>query len=256
MHVKLELIADGVAHISLSNPKMNVLSNQVKSEIKNVFSQVSLDDRVRVVIFTAENGHFCCGADLKEFPARIENKLAAQVWDEGHAMLQAILNTPQPTIACIHGNALGAGAELGVAFDFRIFADNAKFGFPEVTRGIIPGNGGLERLIDLIGAVNAMELIVTGKVINADEIKEISIATEVVPLEELYQTAEKLAQQLACSPYSAVRAAKKAVNHYVASRNNFDPIGRELFHQVHETEDAREAVLAFIEKRQPVFKHR
>lgn len=256
MYVKIESIRDGIAKISLCNPNMNLLSNLVKREMQELFSQVARNPDVRVVIFTTEGSHFCCGADLKEFPERIEKKAARQVWEEGHAMLQAILNTPQPTIACIQGNALGGGAELAAAFDFRIFAEHAKIGLPEVTRGVIPGNGGLERWIDIAGAGNAMKLIVTGNVIDAAEAKEMGIATEVVPAEHLYAKAEELAEQIASLPAVAVQTAKRAVNQYLVAKNDFNPIGRELFHQVHETEDVREGVQAFIEKRKPVFKHR
>ncbi|BCJ85627.1 enoyl-CoA hydratase/isomerase family protein [Effusibacillus dendaii] len=256
MYVKIESNRDGIAKISLSNPNMNLLSNQVKREIHDVFSQISQASDVRVVIFAAEGSHFCCGADLKEFPERIEKKAARQVWDEGHAMLQAILNTPQPTIACIQGNALGGGAELAAAFDFRIFADQAKIGLPEVTRGVIPGNGGLERWIDIAGAGYAMKLLLTGSVIEAVEAKEMGIATEVVAAEHLYEKAAELAKQIASLPAVAVQTAKRAVHQYLVAKNDFNSIGRELFYQVHETEDVREGVQAFIEKRKPVFKHR
>jgi enoyl-CoA hydratase/carnithine racemase len=255
MFVKIESAEDGISKISLSNPNMNVLSNQVKKEIKDAFTQVSQDQKVRVVIFETEGSHFCCGADLKEFPERIANKTATKVWDEGHDMLQAILYTPQPTIARIQGNALGGGAELALAFDLRIFANNAKFGLPEVSRGVFPGNGGLERLVDIVGLGNAMNLIVTGSMIGADEAKGMGIATQVVSPEELTSSGDELAKHLAALPSIAVKAAKRAVNEYHAAKKDFNRIGRELFHHVHETEDVREGVQAFFEKRKPVFKH-
>jgi enoyl-CoA hydratase/carnithine racemase len=255
MFVKIESIAEGISKITFSNASMNVLSNQVKKEIKDTFTQVSQDQQVRVIIFETEGSHFCCGADLKEFPERIANQAAKKVWDEGHDMLHAILNTPQPTIACIQGNALGGGAELALAFDLRIFASNAKFGLPEVSRGVFPGNGGLERLVDLAGLGNAMNLIVTGGLIEAYEAKEMGIATKVVAPEELTSASDDLAKHLAALSSIAVKAAKRAVNEYQAVKKDFNPIGRELFHQVHETEDVREGVQAFIEKRKPVFKH-
>jgi enoyl-CoA hydratase/carnithine racemase len=256
MFVNIESIADGVVQISLSNPTMNLLSNQVKREIRDSFTRVSLDRQTRVILFEAEGSHFCCGADLKEFPERIEQKAAKAVWDEGHAMLQSIGDAPQPTIACIHGNALGGGGELALAFDFRLFADNAQIGFPEVTRGLIPGNGGLERLVDLAGAGNAMKLMATGCAISADEAKQMGLATKVVSPAGLHAAAKELALQLASLPGAAVQAVKRAVNQYHASKLDFNPIGRELFFQMHETEDVKEAVQAFIQKRKPVFRHR
>lgn len=256
MYVQIKSVADGIADISLSNPKMNVLSNQVKRELKDVFSRISQDSNIRVIVFATEGPHFCCGADLKEFPERIENKGAGKAWDEGHLMLRSILNAPQPTIACIQGNALGGGAELAMAFDFRIFAENARIGFPEVTRGVFPGNGGLERTIDIAGAGNAMKLMVTGGVIQAEEAKSMGLATEIVSAEQLAKAAEELAKRLASLPAAAVQAAKRAVNQYLSSKNDFEAIGRGLFQQVHETSDVREGVNAFFEKRKPVFKHR
>ncbi|MGF9713826.1 enoyl-CoA hydratase/isomerase family protein [Paenibacillus naphthalenovorans] len=256
MYVQIKSVADGIARISLSNPKMNVLSNQVKRELKDVFSRVSQDSNVRVIVFAAEGPHFCCGADMKEFPERIENKASGKAWDEGHLMLRSILNAPQPTIACIQGNALGGGAELAVAFDFRIFAENAQIGFPEVTRGVFPGNGGLERMIDIAGSGHAMKLMVTGSVIQAAEAKSMGMATEIVPAERLAEAVEELAQRLASLPAAAVQAAKRAVNMYLGSKHDFDAFGRGLFQQVHETDDVREGVNAFFEKRKPVFKHR
>lgn len=256
MFVTIASLADGIAKVTLANPKMNVLSNRVKKEIKDAFSVISQDTNVRVVLLVAEGAHFCCGADLKEFPERIATKAAREVWDEGHAMLQSILNTPQPTIACIQGNALGGGAELAVAFDFRMFAETARLGFPEVTRGVFPGNGGLERTIELVGAGKAMQLMMTGRVMAASEAKDIGLATEVVPGEHLHAAAQQLAKELASLPAQAVQAVKKAVIQNGLSRADFHAAGRELFDQVHETEDVREGVQAFMEKRKPVFKHR
>ncbi len=256
MFVKTETVADGITKVTLANPQLNLLSNQVKKELKDTFSLIAQDSSVRVVVFETEGPHFCCGADLKEFPARIETKAARIVWDEGHAMLQSILHTPQPTIACIQGKTLGGGAELAAAFDFRIFADNVQIGFPEVFRGVFPGNGGLERTIDIAGAGKAMQLMMTGSVISAAEAKRIGMASEVVPPARLYSTAHELAAELTSLPAAAVQAVKQAVIQYGLSKHDFNRIGRELFYQVHETEDVREGVQAFMDKRKPVYKHR
>jgi enoyl-CoA hydratase/carnithine racemase len=256
MFVRTETIDEGITKIVLANPKMNLLSNQVKRELKDTFTSVSHDVQVRVILFESEGPHFCCGADLKEFPERIENKTAGDVWDQGHAMLHAIVHAPQPTVACIQGNALGGGAELAVAFDFRMFADDAQIGFPEVGRGIFPGNGGLERTIDITGVGNAMKLMLTGNVIPASEALSLGLATGVLPSSLLHSNAYKLANQLAALPAAAIQAVKQAVIRYSNSRNDFSAAGRELFRQVHETEDVKEGVRAFIEKRKPVFKHR
>ncbi|WP_052947847.1 enoyl-CoA hydratase/isomerase family protein [Aneurinibacillus tyrosinisolvens] len=187
-------IHNGIANVILDYPPLNILSEKVKEEITQTFQNLAEDRTVRVILFHSGGDHFCCGANLKEFPDRIRNKTAREVWVRGHAMLASIINLPQPTIAYVTGNALGGGAELASAFDIRVFASTARVGYPEVLRGVFPGNGGLERLISLVGEGHAMRLVLTGKPITAEEAYKIGLASEVVSEREGKEYTEELAR--------------------------------------------------------------
>jgi enoyl-CoA hydratase/carnithine racemase len=194
-------VNNGIARVQLDNPPYNLLSNQVKKELKETFSEIGEMEEVRVVLFGSVGKHFCCGADLKEFPDRIKNKQAGDVWIQGHERLDTIINVPQPTICYVTGNALGGGAELASAFDIRIFSEDVKIGYPEVKRGVFPGTGGLERLIDLVGEAQAMSLLLTGDTFNASEAFRLGLATKVVPTDAKGE-AENMAELLSEYPGS------------------------------------------------------
>ncbi|WP_134703983.1 enoyl-CoA hydratase/isomerase family protein [Ammoniphilus sp. YIM 78166] len=254
MNMKVS-IESGIAKVTLNHPPMNLLAEKVKEEIAQLFRRIAEDEKVRVILFFAQGDHFCCGANLKEFPERIQNKKAREVWDRGHDMLSSILNAPQPTIACIEGSALGGGAELASAFDLRIFESHAQVGYPEVARGVFPGNGGLERLISLVGETHAMRLALTGKKISAEEALRIGLASGVAASGKGRRHCEELANTLSHLPGTAVRTIKQAIRAYVKDPQSFGDKGKEMFYHVHETHDVREAVQAFLEKRKPVFTH-
>ncbi|GAB7389091.1 enoyl-CoA hydratase [Bacillaceae bacterium] len=254
MKVKVSM-QQGVAKVLLDNPPLNLLSDKVKSDITRTFRQLAKEPSARVILFQSEGEHFCCGADLKEFPERIRNKTAGEVWTRGHEMLASIMEAPQPTIAFITGNALGGGAELASAFDLRIVAPNARIGYPEVLRGVFPGNGGLERLVTLVGEGHAMRLVLTGKPITAEEACRIGLATEMAAEGDGRKYAEDMADYLATLPGTALKAIKRSIRMYADNPSAFFEKGRALFCQVHETKDVQEAVAAFFEKRKPQFTH-
>ncbi|MCM3726537.1 enoyl-CoA hydratase/isomerase family protein [Neobacillus cucumis] len=249
-------VQNGIAKVILDHPPLNILSEKVKEELTNTFRIITDYSGVRVLLFVAKGDHFCCGANLKEFPDRIANKSAGEVWTRGHEMLAEVMNAPQPTIAYIQGNALGGGAELASAFDIRIFSSTAQIGYPEVLRGVFPGNGGLERLISLVGPAKAMNLVLTGKPISAERALQLGIASEIVESSDGVKKAEELAQYLANLPGVALKAIKKAINLYAADSSTFMDKGKELFYMLHETEDVKEAVNAFLEKRKASFLHK
>jgi enoyl-CoA hydratase/carnithine racemase len=249
-------IHGGIAEVCLDHPPFNILSEQVKEEITETFKRIGNDPSVRVIFFHTYGEHFCSGANLKEFPERIQNKTADKVWVRGHKMLASILNAPQPTVAYIQGKALGGGAELASAFDIRIFSSEARVGYPEILRGVFPGNGGLERLVSIVGQSEAMKLVLTGKPMTADAALRCGLASEVVSDVEGLSYAEELAQYMADLPGTALQTIKKAINMYEANPASFLDKGKDLFCLVHETQDVKEAVSAFIEKRRPSFIHK
>jgi enoyl-CoA hydratase/carnithine racemase len=247
---------NGLAKVLLDHPPLNLLSDRVKEELTEVFKRIGIDPSVRVILFYTAGEHFCCGANLKEFPKRIQNKTAREVWLRGHEMLATIMNLPQPTVAYIKGKALGGGAELASAFDIRIFSPSAQIGYPEVFRGVFPGNGGLERLITLVGECFAMKLALTGKSIDSDYALRCGLASEVVSnVDDGLQYTEELANDLANLPGVALKVIKQAIKSIASNPKSFMDEGKELFYQVHESQDVKEAIAAFLEKRNPLFLH-
>ncbi|MET1031556.1 enoyl-CoA hydratase/isomerase family protein [Domibacillus tundrae] len=254
MNVTLS-IDGGIAHVLLDNPPLNFLSNAVKRDIKETFQSLVGSENVRVILFETAGEHFCCGADLKEFPDRIKQNKAKDAWIEGHEMLQSIMDVPQPTIVCVKGNALGAGAELASAFDIRLFAHNVSFGYPEVSRAVFPGNGGLERFMQLSGEANAAFLFLTGERIPASEALRIGMANKVVETEQLEHEGKKIAQLLASYSNVTIQTIKRVIQD-CRKEEQFFRKGMNDFASLHETEDVKESITAFFEKRKPVYQHK
>jgi len=248
-------INKGIAYIKLENPPLNLLSNRVKQDIKSTFQSLGVDKNVRVILFEAEGGNFSGGADLKEFNNRLKDKKAKDAWIDGHEMLLSIMRIPQPSIVCVKGNALGGGAELVSAFDIRLFAENVSYGFPEVSRAVFPGNGGFERIFQLIGEANIPYLMLTGEKINTEDCLRLGIANKMVKEKVLELEGRKIAQLLASYSYPTIKTIKKSINNYKKG-DSFLQIGMYDFISLHETEDIKESVNAFFEKRNPNYQHK
>ncbi|WP_085505752.1 enoyl-CoA hydratase/isomerase family protein [Thalassobacillus devorans] len=248
-------VSKGIANVIMKTPPLNILSNDVKSEITSVFQSLSKNNDVRVILFESEGDHFCCGANLKEFPERIYHNKARDAWIDGHEMLTAIMNVSQPTIACVQGNVLGGGAELATAFDIRIFAEDITFGYPEVSRTVYPGNGGFERFIQLTGEAHAGYLFLSGEKVSAKEALRLGVANKVKSTDVFREEAVKLAERLASYSAPTIRTIKRAIIDY-RKKESFYERGIKYFEELHLTEDINESVNAFLEKRQPVYKHR
>ncbi|MDQ0218693.1 enoyl-CoA hydratase/isomerase family protein [Peribacillus cavernae] len=248
-------IHDGIAHVLFNNFPLNLLSNHVKYGIKEAFQSLSADKNVRVILFETAGEHFCCGADLKEFQDRINNDRVREAWIEGHEMLQAIIDAPQPTIVCVRGNALGGGAELASAFDVRLFAEDASFGYPEVSRAVFPGNGGFERFLQLSGEANAAYLFLTGAKLTAEEALRIGIANKVVEKDELASEGKRIAELIASYSNVTIRTIKQAIIDCRGSEPFFRK-GMNAFAALHNTEDISESLDAFFKKRKPVYQHK
>jgi enoyl-CoA hydratase/carnithine racemase len=201
----------GVAVIRLDRPPMNALNTQVQEELRAAAAEVTSDPNIRAVVIFGGEKVFAAGADVKEFS---QQSHAQMFRDAGRlsSSLDALARIPKPVIAAVTGYALGGGCELALTADFRVTADNAKWGQPEILLGIIPGAGGTQRLPRLIGPARAKDLIYTGRFVDADEALQIGLVDAVVPAAEVYPTAVAMAAKFARGPALALAAAKAAVD--------------------------------------------
>ena len=247
-----------IGYVTLNRPKvMNALNKATINELQGVFEDARDDSAVRGVILTgAGEKAFAAGADIAE----IANNTAVEAEEatrRGQALTDLIENLGKPIIAAVNGFALGGGCELAMACDFIIAADDAQFGQPEIKLGIPPGIGGSQRLTRAVGKSLAMDLILTGRNLRADEAFAAGLVARVVPSAELLQTALEAAHTIAGYNLPALRLAKAAVNRaFETSLSEGVLHERKLFHAAFATEGQKEGMFAFLAKRAPVFRHR
>lgn len=246
---------DGIGQIIINRPdKLNALNAETVKELYEAFLSLQESPDVRVIIFTGSGEKaFIAGADIGEL-AQLEFSTGKDYVLEGQEVSKLIENLKKPVIAAINGFALGGGTEMALACHVRIASANAKMGQPEVKLGLIPGFGGTQRLARLVGKGMAMELILTGRIIDAQEALRIGLVNRVVPQNELLSHCEALAKEMMANAPLALECAIKAINIGLDKTLGEGLLNEaELFGKCCETEDSKEGTKAFLEKRKPDF---
>ncbi|MGG3918623.1 enoyl-CoA hydratase [Parageobacillus thermoglucosidasius] len=243
-----------VADVAFSRPPANALSSAVLKELSSLLDELEADENVRVVLLRGEGRFFSAGADIKEFTSIKSNEEAVKLSKAGQQVLERIERFTKPVIAAVHGAALGGGLELAMSCHVRIVSENAKLGLPELQLGIIPGFAGTQRLPRYVGFSKAAEMMWTSEPITGTEAVQWGLASKAVPEEQLLEEAKKLAKKIAQKSPISIRATLQLLNAF--KEKSFQEAVREeaeLFGSVFTTEDAKEGVRAFIEKRPPSF---
>ncbi len=242
-----------VALIELNRPKeLNALNLQLMAELRDALKELDADDKVRVIIITGNEKAFAAGADIKQMAGKsaVDMLMIDQfsTWDQ-------IRKTKKPLIAAVAGFALGGGCELAMTCDMIIASESAKFGQPEIKIGVMPGAGGTQRLTRAIGKAKAMELVLTGRFLSAEEALGYGLVNKVVPTEMYLFEAIALAKEIAAMSPIAAQLAKEAVNRsfetHLDEGLHFE---RKNFYLTFSSEDQAEGMKAFIEKRKPEYK--
>ena len=245
---------NGIAYLTLNRPEvLNARNRRMREELIDAVTAIRADPEVRVVILTgAGERSFSAGRDLKEAAQEKVGVVAARQAKMEISDTEMIARLNKPVIAAINGFALGGGCELALACDIRVAVEGAKVGLPEVSRGMIPGSGGTQRLSRVVGLGKALELILTGSVIDAEEACRIGLVNKVVPRDGLMAAAEEYAQAIATKAPVAVVLAKEAVREgYEMSLDDGLRLETDLSALLRTTEDIKEGARAFVEKRPP-----
>ena len=243
-----------VAVVTINRPPVNPLNTQVFQELSQLFDELEENEEVRAIVLTGSGQKaFVAGADINEMSGldvvgvNKMNSISRNVFIK-------IENSNKPVIAAINGLALGGGLELALACDLRICSERAKFAFPEIGLGIIPGGGGTQRLQKIVGQGLAKELIYFGEMLNAERAQDLHIINKVVPVEEVVQTAKEWAEKLAQKPPVALQMAKVAINN--GSDTDLETgliLESACFATAFATDDRKEGLQAFVQKREPVY---
>jgi len=244
-----------VGLITLNRPKaLNALNSQVLSELLAAVKEFEADANVGAMVLTGSDKAFAAGADIKEMQSKTYMDAYLGDFFTGWEDFTRIR---KPIIAAVAGYALGGGCELAMMCDFIIAADSAKFGQPEITLGVMPGMGGSQRLTRLVGKSKAMDMVLTGRMMDAAEAERAGLVSRLVPAADLLDEALKAAAKIASFSLPAVMMAKEAVDRsYEATLAEGLRFERRLFHSMFALEDQKEGMAAFVEKRKPDFRNR
>jgi enoyl-CoA hydratase len=249
-------IKGAVGLITLNRPDaLNALSGPLTRELAEALDDMESDDKIGAIVITGSEKAFAAGADIKE----MQPKGYMDVYLEDFVTVDwgRVAQCRKPVIAAVAGYALGGGCELAMMCDFIIAADSAKFGQPEVRLGILPGSGGTQRLTHAVGKAKAMEMCLTGRMMDAEEAERAGLVSRIVPADELLDEALKVAGEIAELSMPAVMMVKESVNRaFETSLAEGVRFERRLFHSAFATEDKAEGMAAFVEKRKPHFNNR
>jgi enoyl-CoA hydratase len=242
-----------VGLITLNRPQaLNALTNQLLHEVMDALDAFDKDDNIGAMVITGNEKAFAAGADIKE----MADRSALDMMQSDHvAVFGRISSVEKPVIAAVSGWALGGGCEVALSCDMIVASESAKFGQPEITIGVIPGAGGTQRLTRAVGKALAMEMILNNRTLSAQEAYQFGLVNRVVPVSDYLNEALKLADEIASRAPIAVRAAKKLINaSYNVSLSNGLAEERQAFYNLFNTEDQKEGMQAFVEKRKPEWK--
>lgn len=249
-----------IGKVTFNRPKvLNAYNQDVSEKLIQAIETLTADDAVRVIVITGAGKAFMAGADINMVNAWADQGDVKKI----HAALEKMFSPnlleacPKPTIAAVNGLAFGMGCEVAMGCDYRIVADTAKFALPEIKLGIIPGAGGSQRMLHLVGATRALEMISTGDPIDAAEAYRIGLVNQVVAHDALWDAVERFAARLTDKSANALKIAKRLI-YQGGSQPLYDGVEfeRRRFCEILLTEDAAEGTRAFLEKRKPVFKGR
>ena len=244
-----------VGLLTLNRPKaLNALNTTVLKEVVTALQHFDNDPKIGAIVLTGSEKAFAAGADIKEMQPK---SYMDAFMEDFFAGWEAMSRIRKPIVAAVAGYALGGGCELAMMCDFIIAADNAKFGQPEITLGVMPGMGGSQRLTRFVGKSKAMDMCLTGRMMDADEAERSGLVSRVVPLGELLEETLKAATKIADFSLPAVMMTKEAVNRsYETTLAEGLRFERRLFHSMFALDDQKEGMAAFVEKRSANFKNR
>jgi enoyl-CoA hydratase len=251
----LKEIQGRVALITLNRPEaLNALNSALISELNHALDELESNRDIGCIVLTGSTKAFAAGADIKEMA---ELKYPQIYLDDLFSDSDRVANRRKPIIAAVAGFALGGGCELALMCDFILAADNARFGQPEIKLGVLPGMGGTQRLTRAVGKAKAMEMCLTGRLIDAVEAERAGLVARIVPQAQLLEEALKVAQTIAAKSLPVAMMVKESVNRaFEVSLAEGIRFERRVFHAAFASEDQKEGMAAFIEKREPTFKHR
>ncbi|SFD59240.1 short chain enoyl-CoA hydratase [Lentibacillus persicus] len=247
-------VKDNVAVLTIQSPPANALSSALLNDLTEKLDEIETDNTVKAVVLNGEGKFFSAGADIKEFTSLQEASDFKALAERGQKLFDRVENFSIPVIAAIHGAALGGGLELAMACHIRIVSEEAKLGLPEVTLGIIPGFAGTQRLPHYVGTAKAYEMILTGKPISGKEANEAGLANQTVQEGAVFDTAFKLAETIAVKSKLTINAVMDLIP-YAKTEQFSQGVTKEAdtFSGIFGSEDAKEGIQAFIDKRKPNF---